>query len=493
MKATPRMKMNKSKASIVRLGPLILGVALLIMWEQALFRLSLPVGFEFMVGGYEGTRLDGGWLAFVASIAIFSTVLFVISRKSKGLVFHFWVSAFGALIACIGSMLILFVSNNLFCLVLGGVLAGVGAVPVFAFAIQSLGVFSFGEIALTFSMAGLFQAVVTVPLVCVVQPATYALVCAFPALAIFALSKTGGIDAHKGGGSSAAAEDDIEKKVRNRKTVVCLASCFLAFFFVVFYTNVTGFRFNSYSPLAYYELALTLNALSGIVVAFVFAAISRWGKQADLMPFIVVFSVTALLIVSFFSNDSRGMLLADVFAASGRYLALSNAVFAFRRLGGTGAKGEAFLIQALASLAVLVSVVVGQVVYVAMGEGLSNIMIVTTIALYLLLVFFGFYVSRANSPVTFTIRGELVGNDELAECRARMLAYRYPALTAKETEVVKLMLLGRNAAGIAEGLVISLNTAKTHIRHVYQKLDIHSRQELLTLVANTVSEEEAKR
>ena len=42
--------------------------------------------------------------------------------------------------------------------------------------------------------------------------------------------------------------------------------------------------------------------------------------------------------------------------------------------------------------------------------------------------------------------------------------------------------MGRSAKYIADELMISHNTTRTHIKHVYEKLNIHSKQELLDLV-----------
>ena len=56
------------------------------------------------------------------------------------------------------------------------------------------------------------------------------------------------------------------------------------------------------------------------------------------------------------------------------------------------------------------------------------------------------------------------------------------ALTARERDVVRLMLRGRSAGGIADILVISVTTVKTHIAHIYQKLDVHSKEEFLDFV-----------
>lgn len=61
------------------------------------------------------------------------------------------------------------------------------------------------------------------------------------------------------------------------------------------------------------------------------------------------------------------------------------------------------------------------------------------------------------------------------------IANRY-LLSRRETEVMFLLAKGHNAAFIQEKLCISKSTAKTHISHIYRKLDIHNQQELLAMV-----------
>lgn len=52
-------------------------------------------------------------------------------------------------------------------------------------------------------------------------------------------------------------------------------------------------------------------------------------------------------------------------------------------------------------------------------------------------------------------------------------------LTKRETEVMVLLVQGRSVNRIAEQLVVSPNTVKTHRNRLYAKLDVHDRQELL--------------
>jgi DNA-binding NarL/FixJ family response regulator len=49
------------------------------------------------------------------------------------------------------------------------------------------------------------------------------------------------------------------------------------------------------------------------------------------------------------------------------------------------------------------------------------------------------------------------------------------ALTPREREVLTLLAQGMTNKGIAETLVISVNTVKRHLRSIYDKLDVHSR------------------
>uniref|UniRef100_UPI0022E2AEC3 response regulator transcription factor n=1 Tax=Eggerthella sinensis TaxID=242230 RepID=UPI0022E2AEC3 len=77
------------------------------------------------------------------------------------------------------------------------------------------------------------------------------------------------------------------------------------------------------------------------------------------------------------------------------------------------------------------------------------------------------------------------GGDDEAQAHAldqqcARLAQEY-ALTEREGEVFRLLARGRNVPFIEEELIISRNTIKTHIKHIYQKMDLHSQQELIDL------------
>ena len=70
--------------------------------------------------------------------------------------------------------------------------------------------------------------------------------------------------------------------------------------------------------------------------------------------------------------------------------------------------------------------------------------------------------------------------DLLAAGVERIAADR--GLTPREMEALELLAHGRNAQAIQERMVVSRSTAKTHIRNVYAKLEVHSQQELIDAV-----------
>lgn len=55
-------------------------------------------------------------------------------------------------------------------------------------------------------------------------------------------------------------------------------------------------------------------------------------------------------------------------------------------------------------------------------------------------------------------------------------------LTARETEVMGLLMKGRNEPFISEALFISPSTTHSHVSHIYAKIGVHSRQELLSVI-----------
>ena len=67
------------------------------------------------------------------------------------------------------------------------------------------------------------------------------------------------------------------------------------------------------------------------------------------------------------------------------------------------------------------------------------------------------------------------------EDRIDSVASRY-GFSAREREVFELWVTGHDAQYIQDELVISRSTVKTHVRHIYEKCEVHSRSDLMRVL-----------
>ncbi|RPA69084.1 LuxR family transcriptional regulator [Cyclobacteriaceae bacterium YHN15] len=74
----------------------------------------------------------------------------------------------------------------------------------------------------------------------------------------------------------------------------------------------------------------------------------------------------------------------------------------------------------------------------------------------------------------------IVSKTETAEAH---LQSKLKTLSRKEQEVLSLILERKNNQQICDELFISLSTLKSHINHIYKKLGVSRRQEILELYA----------
>lgn len=72
-------------------------------------------------------------------------------------------------------------------------------------------------------------------------------------------------------------------------------------------------------------------------------------------------------------------------------------------------------------------------------------------------------------------------NEGFLKTRCSILSQEY-RLSARQQEVLLMLAKGRNAQYISDSLRISRSTAKTHIYNIYQKFEIGSQQELISIV-----------
>lgn len=123
---------------------------------------------------------------------------------------------------------------------------------------------------------------------------------------------------------------------------------------------------------------------------------------------------------------------------------------------------------------------IGYLLFAVLGErsygtGFGIISIVLVISLILNLVIDG-----AGESVGGGIAKTTEFRDTWKE-RCQNIAQNHK-LTRQEERVFIMLARGRNYKHISDELYVSVHTVKTHVYHIYKKLDIHSQQELIDMV-----------
>jgi len=93
--------------------------------------------------------------------------------------------------------------------------------------------------------------------------------------------------------------------------------------------------------------------------------------------------------------------------------------------------------------------------------------------------------ARGESVVPPFMLGPLLRRLIQGHREATQAAEQLVALTPREREVLALLVDGLDDERMADRLVISPETVRTHVQRILRKLDVHSRLEAVALVAQT--------
>lgn len=84
-------------------------------------------------------------------------------------------------------------------------------------------------------------------------------------------------------------------------------------------------------------------------------------------------------------------------------------------------------------------------------------------------------VCNGGSPMTPSIARKVVSSFMPQTDQSNLAA----TLSARENEILDLLAEGKRIKEIADKIFVSVNTVRTHIRHIYDKLQVNSRVEAL--------------
>ena len=116
----------------------------------------------------------------------------------------------------------------------------------------------------------------------------------------------------------------------------------------------------------------------------------------------------------------------------------------------------------------------GTALVATVPDAAGGVYAISTIALFTVVILLVLFFSRQRKTESDLLRkAEQVRFESGCERVGELYG-----LTQRERETFRMLALGVSAKQIAKRLVLSENTVKTHVRHIYQKLDIHSKSEL---------------
>lgn len=116
------------------------------------------------------------------------------------------------------------------------------------------------------------------------------------------------------------------------------------------------------------------------------------------------------------------------------------------------------------------SMLLGMLVFSWIGTTSQSLCVFLNTGFMLALCLFGKPAAQAEETVA-----------AFSPCEDKWLdaVYEKYHLSERETEIARYLAKGYSLVYVAEQLVLSVNTVKTHARHIYEKIGVHSRDELV--------------
>lgn len=225
---------------------------------------------------------------------------------------------------------------------------------------------------------------------------------------------------------------------------------------------------------------LPWNTAVGIIIigSALLAAASR-SKRADvyaLIPFLVAFGIVALCL----SVQGAALCSLAAFAICiGTCMMLEVLLMAF--FGTLASKGylASALSFALAMGLPRLSTALGDGCGIALRETWQDgIGLVSTVCLAFVcvLAFLLIAILHQERTIAFLTSDAPQADDTEKVCESAAQDF---GLSPRETEILKLIARGHAVDAVAKKLVVSPYTVQTHIQHIYRKMQVHKRSELM--------------
>ena len=255
---------------------------------------------------------------------------------------------------------------------------------------------------------------------------------------------------------------------------------------------MTGFGYLqhlvSFSPIASdgYPNGILVQVARGVTAVLVFAIVVLGRRRASAVYRVGLLAMIAGFMLMAFLFGTNLFWVSGAIIISG-YTILDLLIWvAFSQIAYAQSRDPLKTIALMRLLAVLcypVGAVAG-IMLVGNGETMhGNVAAETTVVGYLVVIATVLLLSSEDMWMLTGRQQPSLSGDDRATQEERIDAwFDSIGLTAREREIGLLLAYGRTQPWIAERLSISENTVGTHVRHIYQKADVHDRQQFIDSV-----------
>ncbi len=433
-------------------------------------------------------RIDESWLAALTAVLVLSASLGCAGKmlRPNRTTSSIPLMVCGAVFMSAGSVLLLFFPVSARVVAGGGTAAGLGmtlfVLEGLPFALRKTTIESLRMVTYAFIISA---AIDLIALVCV-DVASRVLLAAAPTISLgltLVTIKTQ-VTSQSSGVTQTTTGNQAPKPSSHRHLEKTrMFTLLLAFLGFSFFMGIVGFNSDVLGSRDFFMQQVGIMTAGCVMAACVLIVIDRFLSLESLQLMIPFMLVTAMLLLPF----STQTLLNNIAISISQAVLLCTymlLVFTLQETAMETSFGDmqrycAWVIAAVA-LCQLLGIIAGGILRNMFDLDLTVMMLVVIFVLYLAFLFI-LVLTHGKKKVEHVILGTVASKAEIAQIRCDVFENRYSQLSSRELEVLSLLLQNYSNERIAKALVVSGNTIKTHVRHIYAKMGINSRQQLLGL------------
>lgn len=278
-----------------------------------------------------------------------------------------------------------------------------------------------------------------------------------------------------------------EKKTKQRRTIILLCCglfsvSLVAEFMRNYYVSDLGLAFHSSN------LHLVLLIAKIVCFVLIVAALSETGHRIAIM-YRATFILTLIAVLFMPYTQQVADIMYGIANFGAFFLNLMILLLAYNYHHKY--RTSCILVFALVRMTFCFDLFLGFAffeVYRHLEPFIPNLLGITSVVLGLMVIIVCLFVftEKGSIPLYGKLRSPNSSNTSAEDAYSHLSTAG--KLSKRETEVFTLIAKGRSTPRIQKELQLSMNTVNTHTRHIFQKLNVHSRQELLDLIDEIIQD-----